>query len=78
MYLCSMQLVKNIMKNQELINFTEKLKSTTEGTLHFYTHECNNGFKQAVVKHKIDNELKSVWMACNEEESEFLILNFSK
>ncbi len=66
------------MKNQNLINFTEKFKNITDGTIHFYIHECNNGFKQAVVKHKINNELNAVFMASNEDETEFLVLNFSK
>ena len=70
--------INNKMTNLNLINFTEKMKAITEGTLHFYIHECNNGFNQACVKHKVNGELKSVFMASNEQETEFLTLNFSK
>lgn len=62
----------------ELINFTAKMQVITEGAINFSIHECHNGFKQAVVKHNVNGQVKSVWMACNQQETEFLTLNFSK
>jgi hypothetical protein len=62
----------------QLINFSEKMKATTEGVLCFYIHNCNNGFKQAILEHKVGGDIKATWMACNEKETEYLIANFSK
>lgn len=62
----------------QLIKFSEKMKAITEGSLRFNVNELSNGFKQAVLEHIIDGEIKAVWMACNNEETNYLILNFSK
>jgi len=61
---------------KEIVNFKNEMKNITEGVLHCYIHDCNNGFQQAVVKHQINGKTKTVWMACNNEESEYLILHF--
>ena len=54
------------------------MKATTECVLCFYIHNCNNGFKQAILEHKVAGDIKATWMACNEKETEYLIANFSK
>lgn len=63
---------------KQLINFSEKMKATTDGTLRFYIHVCNNGFKQAILEYIIDGTIKATWMSCNREETAYLTLNFSK
>ena len=61
---------------KDLIYFSEQMKSIKEGVLHFYIHNCKNGFKQAILEHRINGSIVAAWMACDTEESNYLIENF--
>ena len=66
--------------NTELIYCTEKMKAAAavQGSLTFYIADCFNGFQQGILKHIVNGKVKSVWMACNDSETNYLITNFSK
>lgn len=64
--------------NTQLIKFSEKMKALTEGNLRFYTCECSNGFNQAILEHSINGNIVAVWMTCDNEETNYLIDNFSE
>jgi hypothetical protein len=67
------------MKNIHIklvVEFTEKMKSITHGELRFFIHTCHNGFKQAILEHRVRGYKVAVFMAANEAETDYLVENF--
>ena len=63
--------------NEELIYCTERMQAAAaaEGYLTFYITYCH-GFKQGVLKHIVNEQVKSLWMSCNVDETNYLIEKF--